>query len=82
MNLKKNAYILLILLPKGVQTKYLKLFWLKIFLIGGAPWAADISENFIKNLNGPFGILRGLGETDSWINLKSKISKISFYSSL
>ncbi len=39
----------------------------KTFLIedsGGAPWAfQEFSE---KILNGPNGILRGLGETDSW----------------
>ncbi len=42
---------------KSVKTKYLKLFWLKIFSIapslndtGGAPWAANISANFRKNL--------------------------------
>ncbi len=33
---------------------------------GGQPWAANISANFRKNRNGPNGILRGLGETDSW----------------
>ncbi len=37
---------------------------------GGAPWVANISANFRKKLKQP-GILRGLGETDSW---KSKIS--------
>jgi hypothetical protein len=60
-------------LPKDVQTKYLQLFWLKIFSIchysvidtGGAPWAANISANFEKIWNDPKGILRGLGETDS-----------------
>ncbi len=42
---------------------------------GGAPWAANISSNFFfKISNGPHGILRGLGETDSWKTLKSKIS--------
>ncbi len=29
---------------------------------------------FEKIQNGPYGLLRGLGETDSWRNLKSKIS--------
>ncbi len=33
---------------------------------GGAPWAANISANLEKIRNGPNGILRGLGETDSW----------------
>ncbi len=32
--------------------------------VGGAPWAANISTNFQKILNGPNGIIRGLGETD------------------
>jgi hypothetical protein len=41
---------------------------------GGAPSAANISANFRKNSNGPNGILRGLGETGSWKNQKSKIS--------
>ncbi len=40
---------------------------------GGAPRAANISANFGKIQNGPNKILRGLGETDSWKNLKSKI---------
>ncbi len=33
---------------------------------GGQPLAANISANFRKIWNGPNGILRGLGETDSW----------------
>ncbi len=32
----------------------------------GAPWPANISTNFWKNRNGPYGITRSLGETDSW----------------
>jgi hypothetical protein len=32
---------------------------------GGAPWAVNIFTNFQKIGNGPYGILRGLGETDS-----------------
>ncbi len=35
---------------------------------------ANISANFWKIQNGPNGILGGLGDTDSWKNLKSKIS--------
>jgi hypothetical protein len=42
---------------------------------GGAPWAANIPRIFEKIQNGPIGILRGLGETDSCEkNQKSKIS--------
>ncbi len=33
---------------------------------GGAPWAVNISGIFEKIRNGPNGILRGSGETDSW----------------
>jgi hypothetical protein len=32
---------------------------------GGAPWLANISVNFRKNLNDPHGILWGWGETDT-----------------
>ncbi len=47
-----------ILLPKVVQKKSYKFFWLKIFSIcvfdtGGKPWAANISENFRKNSKWP-----------------------------
>jgi hypothetical protein len=37
-----------------------------------SPWAANISANLKKIWNCPNGILRGLGETDSWKNLKSR----------
>ncbi len=40
------------------------------FDTGGAPWAANISANLEKNSKGPNRILRGLGETESWKNLK------------
>jgi len=33
VNLKRKFIFMLTLLPKGVQTKYLKFFWLKIFSI-------------------------------------------------
>ncbi len=75
MNLKKNVSILLTLLPKGVQNKIFKLFWLKIFY-----WRYTFSCEYLrefylkKSKRPPFGILRGLGETDSWKNLKLKIS--------
>jgi hypothetical protein len=61
------------LLPKGVQT------FLYIFFpfatcandTGGAAWATNISENFIKIRN---GILRGLEKLIHEKNLMSKIS--------
>ncbi len=55
----------LTLVSKGVPTKLLKFFWLKIFYTGVQPWAANISANFRKIWNAPNGILEGLGETDS-----------------
>jgi len=72
MNLKKNVIIILTLLPKGVQNKLWKLFWLKIFLplppVSKTPVVhleLGISrQNFEKIWNGPNGIIRGLGETD------------------
>ncbi len=39
---------------------------------GGQPWAAIISANFRKIRNGPNGILRALGETDSWKKPEAK----------
>jgi hypothetical protein len=42
---------------------------------GGQPWAANISPKKIRN--GPNGILRGLGETDSW--KKPEAQKISWH---
>ncbi len=57
---------------------------IKIFLIGefipfatvandtgDAPWAANIPKNIRKIWNGVYGIM---GKTDSWKNLKLKIS--------
>jgi hypothetical protein len=40
----------------------------------GAPWLANISANFRKNSNqnGPYGILWGWGETDSWKKPEAK----------
>ncbi len=70
-------------LPKGAQTKYLKLFWLKIFfhlpLVSMTPLVhlelRIFTQIFEKKLKRPLReILRSLGETDSWKNLKSKIS--------
>jgi hypothetical protein len=62
-----------------VSKKLLKLFWFFLFAtsvndISGAPWAANISDKFSKKFDGPIGILRNLGENDSWKNLKSTIS--------
>ncbi len=72
---------MLTLLPKGVQTKKLKLFDWRFFPFAtglndtsSASWAAKISAKFLKIRNVPNGLLRALGETDSWKNLKSTIS--------
>jgi hypothetical protein len=68
-----NNIFMLTLLPKGVQTKYLKLFWSEIFSFvtdvnntGGAPSMAKTPWIFKIFRNGPNGILSGLGKTDSW----------------
>ncbi len=61
--LKVNFIYVLIFLPKGVK-KYLKLFWLKIF---------SICHQCQRHQGSTFE-LRLSGETDSWKNLKSKIS--------
>ena len=56
----KNLYMLT-LLPKGVQTKLLKFFCLKVFSI-----ELRISPRIFEKIrNGPNVIIRGLGETDS-----------------
>jgi hypothetical protein len=65
---------MLTLLPKGAQTKLLKIFCLKIF-----PFATGVDDTGVVHLeprissrifekirNGRNGILRCLGETDSW----------------
>jgi hypothetical protein len=47
------------------------------FTAGGAPWLANISTNFRKNLKWPwcyFHIFRGLVEDDSWKKTWSKKS--------
>ncbi len=61
--------LMLTLLPKGVQTKYLKLFICRWHI--GAPWAANFSAYSIykKNLKWPFWNTQGLRG-----NLKSKTS--------
>ncbi len=70
---RQKFICMLTLLSKGIPTKLFKFSWLKIFSFaigvndtGGQPLAANISANFRKIRNGPNGILRGLGETDSW----------------
>ncbi len=50
------------LLPKGFQTNYLKLFWLKIFF----HLLTYISASFRKNSKQPSRDIQGLGETNSW----------------
>ncbi len=42
---------------------------------GGQPWAANIFTNFEKIRNGLSGMLRDLGETDSWKKTRSKKSR-------
>ncbi len=74
MNLKEKNYLYVTLILKDVQTKKLKpsdwLFF-HLPLVTMTPvvssWSVWISPwIFGKNLNGPNGIRRGLGETDSW----------------
>ncbi len=74
VSLKKQIYLYVTLLPKGVQIKYLKLFWLKNFFIcywcqrhGWCTLSCKYLHKFLQKFwNGPNGILRSLGETDSW----------------
>jgi hypothetical protein len=63
---RKEMY--LFVTTQRCQTKYLKLFCCKLVPFAtwvndtcGAPWIANISENFRKNLKRPYGTLRGLG---------------------
>jgi hypothetical protein len=58
------------LLPKGVQTKLLKFFCLKVFSIC---LELRISQRIFEKIrNDPNGIIRGLGETDSRKKLEAK----------
>ncbi len=74
MNLKRKKVIfMLTLLPKDVQKKSEKFYWLKMFSIchrcSGHQWqtlSCEYPRIFEKIRNGPNGIIRGLGETDSW----------------
>jgi hypothetical protein len=64
VNLKAK---MLTLLPKGVQTKLLKFFWLKIFFHLLLTPVAHLEPRISPRIrNGRNGILRCLGETDSW----------------
>jgi hypothetical protein len=58
---------MLTLLPKGVQTKLLKYFCLKVFPFAtAATLELRISPRIFEKIrNGPNGLIRSLGETDS-----------------
>ncbi len=67
---RQKFIYMLTLLPKGVQKKLLKFFCLKVFSIcHRCHWhrwqTLSRPRIFWKIRNGPFGIIRGLGETDS-----------------
>ncbi len=70
VNLKAKIYLYVNSSTQRNLNKIIKFFWLKTFATGvtdtgGAPWAANISTNKIKNWDGPNGILMRLGETSS-----------------
>ncbi len=75
---RKIFFYMLTLLPEGVPTKELKLFWLKTF--SSCHWwvprwctlSCKNLQEFMKKFEGPNGS-RAWGETDRWKNLKSKI---------
>ncbi len=83
MNLKENIYLYVNSTTQRCPNKTIKTVMIEDFSIwacvndsGGAPWAANtvspqIGEKMCYDSN---RILRGLGETDSCKNLKSKIS--------
>ncbi len=74
VNLKKKIIYMLTLLPKSIQNKIIKLFWLKFFSICyrcQRHWWCNLNCEYLceiskKNWNRPNSILRGLGETDLW----------------
>ncbi len=82
VNLKAKIYIYVNSTIQRCPNKIIKIFsdW-RFF-----PFATSVNDTvanfelqispqiFEKIQNGPYGILRGLGETDSWKNQKSKIS--------
>ncbi len=71
---------MLTLLPKGVQNKYLKNFLIEDFSqfatgvndTSGAPWAANISANFLKN--SPKKLPQGLG--GNWFMKKPEVEEL------
>ncbi len=71
---------------RSPQTKYLKLFWVKIFSFvtgvndtGGAPWDANISANFLKNSDRPVWNTQELG--GNWFMIKTWSQKNSWHCS-
>ncbi len=78
VNLRQKFINMLTLLFKGVPTKLLKFFWLKIFSFAMTP-VVNLELRiclriFEKIRNGPNGILRGWGKLIHEKNQKSKIS--------
>ncbi len=77
---RQKCIYVLTLLSKGVQTKLLKFFWLKIFLICHRcqqHWWSTLSCEYLREFskkiwNGPTGILWGWGETDWWKKPEAK----------
>ncbi len=71
MNFKEKIYLYVnSTQPQGVKKNNENFSDQRFFLfttgvINGAPCAANVSVNFEKIQNGPYGILRGLEETDS-----------------
>ncbi len=69
VNMKEKFIYLLTLLPKDVQTKYLKFSFLIEFFfhLPTTPVVhLELRREYLKIWNGPYGVLRGFGETDSW----------------
>jgi hypothetical protein len=82
LHIKKNLSLCELQYPKESKQSIWNFSDWKIFSIchrcQRQPWcilSCECLRKFSKKIrNGPIGILRGLGETDSWKNLKSKIS--------
>ncbi len=79
---RQKCIYMLTLLPKGVQTKLLKFFCLKVFSIcHRCRWhrwqtlSCEYLREFSKNSKGPNSIIRGLGETGSRKKTRSKKSR-------
>ncbi len=67
VNLKTKCIYMLTLLPKGAQTKLLKFFCLKIFPFATLNLEPRIPPRILEKIrNGRNGILKCLGESDSW----------------